>query len=99
MEIVVAASRIATMDLSEITDENPSCFFVIENCLNSVLFALDESTTAILDETERARTSNMKIFLYLLIAASCALLASLFFLVPAANKVAKNKQEVLELFT
>lgn len=41
----------------------------------------------------------MAIFLYLLIAASCSLFVSLIFLVPVINKVKKNKQEVLELFT
>lgn len=41
----------------------------------------------------------MQIFLYLLIAASCSLFFSLVFLIPVINKVKKNKQEVLELFT
>jgi len=42
---------------------------------------------------------NMQIFLYLLISASFALFISLVFLIPVVNKVKKNKQEVLELFT
>jgi hypothetical protein len=41
----------------------------------------------------------MGVFLYLLIAASCSLFISLVFLIPVINKVKKNKQEVLELFT
>lgn len=41
----------------------------------------------------------MQVFLYLLIAASCSLFISLVFLIPVINKVKKNKQEVLELFT
>lgn len=41
----------------------------------------------------------MNIFMYLLIAASCSLFVSLVFLIPVINKVKKNKQEVLELFT
>lgn len=41
----------------------------------------------------------MSVFLYLLIAASCSLFISLVFLIPVINKVKKNKQEVLELFT
>jgi hypothetical protein len=41
----------------------------------------------------------MQIFLYLLITASGALFISLIFLVPVVNKVKKNKQEVIELFT
>lgn len=34
-----------------------------------------------------------------MIAASCSLFISLVFLIPVINKVKKNKQEVLELFT
>jgi hypothetical protein len=41
----------------------------------------------------------MSIFLYLLIAASCSLFISLIFLIPVINKVKRNKQDVLELFT
>ena len=99
MEIVVSAYRISTLPLSQITDDYPTTYFVIENCLNSVLNALKSSTEAILDESEKSRQFNMSIFLYLLIAASCALFISLIFLIPVINKVKKNKQEVLELFT
>ena len=41
----------------------------------------------------------MAVFLYLLIIASCTLVISLIILVPIIDKVTKNKQEVLELFT
>ena len=41
----------------------------------------------------------MSVFLYLLIAASCSMFFSILFLFPVINKVKKNKQEVLELFT
>jgi len=37
--------------------------------------------------------------MYLLIAATGALAISLGFLTPVINKVTKNKQDVLELFT
>lgn len=91
MEIVVSAYRISTMDLSQITDDNPTCYFVIQNCLNSVLTSLKSSTDAILNESEKSRQYNMSIFLYLLIAASLALFISLVFLIPVINKVKKNK--------
>lgn len=71
----------------------------MQNCLNSVLEALNNSTDAIISESDSSRDSNMSIFLYLLIAASCSLFISLVFLIPVINKVKKNKQEVLELFT
>jgi len=67
--------------------------------LNSVLRALKSSTDAIMQESENNRHENMQIFLYVLIAASCAIFFSLMFLIPVINKVKKNKQEVLELFT
>lgn len=48
MEIVVGAYRIASENLSEITDNNPACYFILKNCLNSVLIALNGSTDAII---------------------------------------------------
>lgn len=71
----------------------------MKNCLNSVMQALKSSTDAIINESENSRSSNMSIFLYLLIAASCSLFISLIFLIPVINKVKRNKQDVLELFT
>lgn len=71
----------------------------MKNCLNSILEALNNSTDAIINESSNSKQSNMQVFLYLLIAASCSLFISLVFLIPVINKVKKNKQEVLELFT
>ena len=99
MEIVVSAFRVATMSLSEIIDTQPTAFFIIKNCLNSVLTALQSSTEAIIVESESSRKFNLSVFLYLLIAASCSLFISLLILIPVINKVKKSKQEVLELFT
>ncbi len=91
MEIVVSAYRISTLPLTDIDDDHPTCYFVIENCLNSVLFALQQSTNAIIEESDRSRENNMNVFLYLLICASCALFISLIFLIPVIRKVQKNK--------
>jgi len=99
MEIIVSAFRISTLDLTTVKDDQASVLFVMKNCLNSVLEALKSSTDAIITESETSRQSNMSVFLYLLIAASCSLFISLVFLIPVINKVKKNKQEVLELFT
>jgi len=98
MEIVVSAYRVSTLPLNEVTDQNPTCFFVIENSLNSVLEALNQSTKAIIDESDRTRENNISVFLYLLLTASVALIASLIILIPVINTVKKNKQEVLQLF-
>ena len=99
MEIVVSAYRISTLTLNQITDTHATTYFVMQNSLNSVLKALRSSTDAIINESNNNRESNMNIFLYLLIAASCSMFFSILFLIPVINKVKKNKQEVLELFT
>ena len=70
----------------------------MQNSLNSVYQALRSSTDAIINESNNSRESNMNVFLYLLIAASCSMFFSILFLIPVINKVKKNKQEVLELF-
>ena len=72
-------------------DEQVSIFFIMQNCLNSVLEAVNSSTEAILTESNDSRQSNIQVFLYLLIAASCSLFVSLVFLLPVINKVKKNK--------
>jgi len=99
MEISVSAYRISSMNISEITDSHPTTYFIIQNCLNSVLQALKSSTDAIVAESNDSSESNMSIFLYLLITASCSLIISLLFLIPVINKVTKSKQEVIKLFT
>lgn len=99
MEIIVSAFRISTLTLKSVIDSEPSVYFVIKNCLNSVLTALTGSTDAIIKESDTSRAYDMSTFLYLLIAASLILVISLIFLIPVINKVKKNKQEVLELFT
>lgn len=98
MEIVVSAYRISTLPLNQITDIHPTTYFVMQNSLNSVYQALRSSTDAIINESNNSRESNMNVFLYLLIAASCSMFFSILFLIPVINKVKKNKQEVLELF-
>ena len=49
MEIVVAAYKLSTLNLTEMTDNNPTTYFIINNNLNSVLIALNQSNTAIFD--------------------------------------------------
>ena len=90
MEIVVGAYRISTLDITEITDEHPTCYFVIENCLNSVLQALEASTTAIVSESESKKERDMLTFLYLLIIATVSLSISLIFITPVIKKVQQN---------
>jgi len=47
MEIVVCAYRISTLPLTAIVDAHVTVYFVMQNCLNSVLEKLKSSTDAI----------------------------------------------------
>lgn len=67
--------------------------------MNSVMSALQESTNAIVNESDEARDTNIQVFMYLLIAVSCSLVLSMAFLMPVIKKAKYNKQEVFELFT
>ncbi len=99
MEIVVSSYRIATMNITQVSDTtDATVYFVTQNSLNNVLVNLDISSGAIMDEIESTRKFNIMIFLILLCVASFALLLSTVLLIPVINKVKKNKQEVLELF-
>jgi len=91
MEIVVAALRISSNPLSTIVDSDPTVSFVINNNLNAVLIALNSSTDAIIRQASNADSQNLQIFLYLLIAASCALFLSIVFLIPVTNRIKKGK--------
>jgi hypothetical protein len=91
MEIVVSAYRTSTLPLQMIKDGHSTIFFIMQNCLNSVLQALKSSTDAILNESDNNQESNMSVFLYVLIAASASIFFSLLFLIPVINKVKKNK--------
>jgi hypothetical protein len=55
MEIVVSAYRISTTTITDMSDTNPTAYFIIKNCLNSVLKALNSSTDAIITESDNAR--------------------------------------------
>ena len=67
--------------------------------MNSELSALRESTQAIVEQSDSARTSNIQVFLILLLSVSGALILSLVFLLPVVRKAKMNRQEVFELYT
>jgi hypothetical protein len=73
--------------------------FIIFNCMNSVLSALQQSTQAIVDQSEAARQSNNNTFLVLVISVSGALVLSMAFLLPVIKRAKDNKQEVFILLT
>ena len=87
-----------TSDPTNVVTSNPVVSFVQNNCLNSLLSALKQSTNAIVVATNNIRDSALSFFLSLLIAVSCALAISVAFLLPIISRVIRSKQEVLELF-
>jgi hypothetical protein len=78
---------------------NTMVSFVFENCMNSVMSALKQSTNAMITESANTRSMNISIFLYLLVSVSCALLLSMSFLLPVIRRAKSSRQEVFELFT
>ena len=98
IKIVVQAYTLISIP-TEIVHSNSFVKFIFNNCMNSVYSALKESTNAIMSESESSREMNIKIFLFLLIAVSSALLLSLCIMLPVIKKAKNNKQEVFELFT
>jgi len=99
MELVVNALKISTENLTQITDVDPTAFFIMTNDLNNILTASKSSTDAIVQESQSQSNTNMQNFLYMLIAASCSLCISVLFMIPVINKITKSKQEVIKLFT
>ena len=97
LKIVVSAYRLAA-EPALIRTGNVVVKFIQDNCLNSLLGQLRDSTTAIIEVTEQKRDSSLNLFMYLLIAVSCSLLLSIAFLLPVINRAKKSKQDVLELF-
>lgn len=87
-----------TQEPEKTISSNSIVRFIQENCLNSLLSALKESTQAIIVATDDIRNSSLSLFLYLLIAVSCSLFVSVAFLLPIISRAKRSKQEVLELF-
>ena len=97
--MVVAAYRVSSLPLSQIVDTHPSVYYIMKNAGNQFIATLYGSFASMLTQINSSMNSNLNTFLYILIASSCCLLFSLLFMIPVINKVRKNKQEVLELFT
>jgi flagellar biosynthesis protein FliQ len=97
IKIVVSVQEI-TYSPDSIVTNSTLVHFVQENCLNSLLSALRESTVAIIDATRQLKDESLNLFLYLLIAVTCSLFLSVLFLLPVISRAKRSKQEVLELF-
>jgi hypothetical protein len=75
-----------------------SVFFILTNSLNNILASIEQSTSAILSETDNISShvdNTLKILLYV---ASGSLFISICLIFPVATKVDKNKDELLRHF-
>eukprot|EP00347_Sterkiella_histriomuscorum_P007426 403348965 len=97
MSIVVFSQELTAKPLM-ITSNATDVKFIQNNCLNTLLVALKESTTAIISATQSKTDSSKNLFLSLLVGVTCALFFAMAFLLPVINKAKKSKQNVLKLF-
>jgi hypothetical protein len=86
-------------DYSNFNHSNKVAKFIFNNCMNPILSALIDASSAILDENKETKNTNIMTFLYLLIAATVSLIVSMAFLMPVIRRAKNSKQEVFELFT
>lgn len=98
MSVSVHALSIKEMPLTQITRNETAVFFILTNTLNNILAAIEQSTKAILKESENISDLVERTLLILLIVASSALFISLCLIFPVATKVDKNKDELLRHF-
>lgn len=98
LELLSAALRISNMTVDQKYSNYSSMYLINENSLNSVLSSLDYSTDEIVDIIKDTRTSNMRIYLIMLIVASVATLVSTAVLIPVTKIVKKTNEKVLSFF-
>lgn len=98
MTLSVHAYHIHKLPLNQITIEKTSVFFILFNTFNNILESIQDSTQAILNESENISKNVKKTIQILLYVASGSLLVSVCFIFPVATKVDKNKDELLRHF-
>lgn len=98
MSEAVHAYSVNDISLKNLNINDTSVFFIITNTFNNILEAIDQSTDAIISETENISGSVRFTLLILLYVASGSLLISICLIFPVATKVDKNKDELLRHF-
>jgi len=99
MGLVTHSLKVHNMPLTNITENDPSVYYVLRNSFNSILQKIEASTDAILSESSTAANGNRKVLMILLIVASAAILISVTIIIRVVVKVKKNKEDILVLFT
>ena len=98
MDIAVHAYTIKDMQYSQILINETSVYFILTNSLNNILQSIENSTDAILTETQSISYDVENALKILLYVASGILFISICIIFPVATKVDKNKDELLKHF-
>jgi PAS domain S-box-containing protein len=98
MGVVIHAYKIKDKPVDECVETEPSITYTLVNSFNNILQKIENSTPAILDESNIAASNQRRFLMILLIVASCALFCSVCVIFPVVTKVKKNKEELLCLF-
>ncbi len=98
MGLVVHGLKVKDLSLSDITADDSSVYYILENAFNNILDRIYESTAAIEDESKTTADSNRTILMTLLIVASVAIAVSVGLIMRVAVMVSHNKEDILKLF-
>jgi hypothetical protein len=98
MDVSVHAYIVKDLPIAQILLNNTSVFFLITNSLNNILFSIQNSTVAILNEITHISNNVENALKILLYVASGSLFISICLIFPVATKVDKNKDELLRHF-
>ncbi len=99
MGLVTHSLKVQHMNLSDVNTNDSSVYYVLTNSFNSILQTIENSTSAILSESNKSASGNRQVLLILLIVASVAISVSVAIIVKVIVKVKQNKEDILVLFT
>eukprot|EP01022_Parablepharisma_sp_SALTPOND_P014020 TRINITY_DN1886_c0_g1_i1.p1 TRINITY_DN1886_c0_g1~~TRINITY_DN1886_c0_g1_i1.p1 ORF type:complete len:1985 (-),score=180.40 TRINITY_DN1886_c0_g1_i1:1112-7066(-) len=98
MGLVIHGLKVKDMPLANITMNDPSVYYILQNSFNNILDSIYLSTSTIQDESKRTADSNRNVLMILLIVASVAIAISVVLILRVAVMVTHNKEDILKLF-
>ena len=96
--LITETLRVWDSELSQLTKNNPSLFFILYNSVNGILESLQKSTQVLVDYIKDMISETRFVYLLMFVIASAALFVSALGIIPLITKAAGNKQNVLVLF-
>ena len=96
--LITETLRVWDSELSQITKDDPSLFFILYNSVNGVLESLQKSTQVLVDYIKDMISETRFVYLLMFVIASAALFVAALGIIPLITKAAGNKQKVLVLF-